>query len=155
MNYLRLAISLALPQLAGILGSIFTVRSIPEWYANLNKPSFTPPNWLFGPAWITLYALMGISSYLIWQKSDTDPEAKKALWVFWVHLFFNAIWSPIFFGLRNPGLAMAVIVLIWLFIVYLIYKFWGINKWAAALLIPYLLWVSYASALNFSIWRMN
>ncbi len=155
MNYKRLVVSLVLPQLAGIIGSFFTVSAIPVWYAGLEKPGFSPPNWLFGPAWVMLYFLMGISVYLIWQKMGENKAAKSAFWLFWIHLFFNAIWSIIFFGLQNPGLAFVNIVIIWLLIIVLMIKFWGINRWAAYLLIPYLLWVSFASLLNYFIWYLN
>ena len=155
MNYKRLIISLALPQLAGIVGSVFTTSAIPIWYATLQRPSFSPPNWLFGPVWILLYILMGISVYLVWQKIDKDKTARGALWLFWIHLFFNAIWSIIFFGLHNPGLAFVNIIIIWLLIIILMVKFWKINKWSTYLLIPYLLWVSFASALNYFIWYLN
>jgi len=155
MNYKRLLISLALPQLAGLIGSIFTVSAIPVWYVSLQRPSFSPPNWIFGPVWILLYLLMGISSYLIWQKIEQNKKAKESLWLFWIHLFFNAAWSIIFFGLQNPELAFTNIIIIWIFIVILILKFWKINKWSTYLLIPYLLWVSFASILNYSIWYLN
>lgn len=155
MNYKKLIISLALPQLAGIIGSLFTSPAISGWYANLIKPSFSPPNWLFGPVWILLYILMGISVYLIWQKIEQDKKAKGAMRLFWIHLFFNAVWSIIFFGLQNPGLAFINIVIIWLLIIVLIIKFWKINRWAACLLMPYLLWVSFATVLNYFIWHLN
>lgn len=167
MNYKKLVISLALPQLAGLIGSFFTspvVSSI--WYKSLEKPFFNPPAWLFGPVWITLYIIMGISVYLVWQKVEQNPPSPKApdgqgktagsaLWLFWIHLFFNAVWSIIFFGLKNPGLAFLDIIIIWLLIIVLIMKFWKINKWSAYLLIPYLAWVSFAGALNYFIWRLN
>ena len=149
MNYKRLIISLALPQLAGIIGSFFTISAIPVWYATLEKPSFSPPNWIFGPVWILLYILMGISIYLIWQKDRSSTR------LFWIHLFFNAIWSIIFFGFQNPGLAFINIIIIWLLIVILMIKFWRINQWSTYLLIPYLLWVSFASILNYFIWYLN
>jgi translocator protein len=155
MNFKRLIISLALPQLAGFIGSIFTVAAIPTWYITLQKPSLNPPNWLFGPVWIMLYALMGVSVYLIWQKIEEQQRVKSVVRLFWIHLFFNAIWSIIFFGFQNPGLAFVNIVIIWLLIIVLIVKFGKINKWAACLLIPYLLWVSFASYLNYSIWKLN
>jgi translocator protein len=155
MNYKRLIISLALPQIAGLVGAVFTAPAIGEWYAFLNKPSFSPPNWLFGPAWVLLYFLMGVSVYLIWQKIGESEKAKSAFWLFWIHLFFNAIWSPIFFGLQNTALAFADIIIIWLMIVVLMLKFWKINRWAAYLLAPYLLWVSFASVLNYFIWQLN
>ena len=151
MNYKRLAICLVLPQLAGAIGSAFTMSSITEWYVSLEKPFFTPPNWLFGPMWVTLYLLMGISIYLVWQKVGKT----KDFWLFWVHLFFNFIWTPVFFGLRNPGLGLINIIIIWLFIILLIFRFWKIRKVSSYLLIPYLLWVSIAAALNFSIWYLN
>ena len=155
MNYKRLIISLALPQLAGLVGSFFTARAISVWYADLIKPSFNPPNWIFGPVWILLYILMGVSVYLIWQKCEKDKITKAALWIFWIHLFFNASWSIIFFGLQNSGLAFINIIIIWLFIIILIIKFWPINKWSSYLLMPYLLWTSFASLLNYFIWYLN
>jgi translocator protein len=155
MNYKRLAISLILPQLAGFIGSFFTVSAIPNWYATLQKPSFSPPNWLFGPTWILLYCLMGVSVYLVWQKIEEDKKAKKAVWLFWIHLVFNAIWSIVFFGLQNPSLAFANLFIIWILIIALMIIFWKINKNSTYLLIPYLLWVSFAGILNFFIWRLN
>jgi len=155
MNYKRLIVCLALPQLAGLVGSVFTTSAIPTWYADLVKPSFSPPNWIFGPAWVLLYILMGISVYLIWQRIEENKKARRMMWLFWIHLFFNAIWSIIFFGLQNPGLAFINIIIIWLFIIALIIKFWKINRWATYLLIPYLLWVSFAGALNYFIWHLN
>lgn len=161
MNYKRLTISLALPQLAGIVGSFFTTPAISTWYATLQRPSFSPPNWLFGPVWITLYILMGISVYLIWSayaKASADKQknkAKSAMILFWIHLFFNSIWSIIFFGLQNPGLAFINIIIIWVLIIVLMVKFWKINRWATYLLILYLLWVSFAGVLNCFIWYLN
>jgi translocator protein len=144
-----------LPQLAGIIGSIFTTSAISVWYATLQKPSFSPPNWIFGPVWISLYILMGISIYLIWQEIEENKKARESMRLFWIHLFFNASWSIIFFGLQNPGLAFVNIIIIWLLIIVLMIKFWKINKWSTYLLIPYLLWVSFATLLNFSIWQLN
>lgn len=160
MNYKRLIISLALPQLAGVVGSLFTMSAIPTWYATLQRPSFSPPNWLFGPAWVTLYILMGISVYLVWSayakaSAGQSKKLKTALWLFWIHLFFNAIWSIIFFGLQNPGLAFINVIILWFLIIALMVKFWKINRWATYLLIPYLLWVSFASVLNYFIWYLN
>jgi len=162
MNYKQLSISLVVPQIAGMIGSFFTVSAIPFWYTNLNKPSFSPPNWVFGPVWIFLYILMGISVYLIWNKYNQIPKEnlqkiylKTSLQFFWIHLFFNAFWSLIFFGLQNPALAFTNIMIIWLMIIILIKRFWKINKWSSYLLIPYLLWVSFASILNLSIWFLN
>jgi len=149
-----------LPQLAGLFGSIFTAPAIPGWYAELAKPSFSPPNWIFAPAWLTLYLLMGIAVYFIWSSyakasGGQGRKVKTAFWLFWLHLFFNAIWSPIFFGLKNPGLAFVNIVIILIFIIILIIKFWPIKKLSACLLIPYLAWVGFASCLNYYIWILN
>jgi len=154
MKYKRLAISLAIPQLAGLAGSFFTAPAIQNWYVNLQRPSFSPPNWLFGPVWITLYLMMGVSIYLIWNKLD-EQNARGVFWLFWIHLFFNATWSMIFFGLHNPMLAFINIAIIWIFIIVLIFKFWKINKWASYLLVPYFFWVSFASVLNYFIWYLN
>ena len=161
MNYKKLVTSLILPQLAGIIGSLFTVSAIPLWYATLHKPSFSPPNWIFGPTWILLYILMGISVFLVWRMLETTIDQDKkhytkiSLCFFWIHLGFNALWSIIFFGLQNPALAFINIIIIWVMIVILILRFWKINKWSSYLLIPYLLWVSFASALNLAIWFLN
>lgn len=155
MNYKRLAISLSLPQLAGIIGSLFTTPAIPNWYANLNKPSFNPPNWIFGPVWIILYVLMGISVYLIWQEVEKNKKSKNAVTLFWMHLIFNASWPIIFFGLKNPALAFINIIIILAFIIILMIKFWKINKYSTYLLAPYLLWVSFAALLNYFIWHLN
>ncbi|TRZ78178.1 tryptophan-rich sensory protein [bacterium] len=154
MKYKRLAISLAIPQLAGLAGSFFTAPAIQSWYVTLQKPSFSPPNWIFGPAWITLYLIMGVSIYLIWDKLD-EQNARGVFRLFWIHLFFNATWSMIFFGLHNPMLAFINIAIIWIFIIVLIFKFWKINKWASYLLVPYFFWVSFASVLNYFIWYLN
>jgi len=144
-----------MPQLAGVIGSFFTAPAIPAWYSTLTKPNFSPPNWLFAPVWLSLYLLMGISAYLIWQKTAEQEKAKSALKLFWSHLIFNALWSIIFFGLQNPGLAFLNIIILWILIVILIVKFWKISSWAAYLLIPYLIWVSFASILNYYIWYLN
>ncbi|MFZ6034593.1 MAG: TspO/MBR family protein [Patescibacteria group bacterium] len=150
---MKLLLSLLLPQLAGIIGSFFTVSSIPTWDNTLNKPGFSPPNWLFGPAWLTLYLLMGVSLYLNWRKKN--KAAKSNVRLFFIHLFFNMIWSPAFFGLRNPFLGLIIILAIWIFIIVMIIRFWKVNKTSSLLLIPYLLWVSFASLLNFYVWKLN
>lgn len=160
MNYKRLIICIILPQLAGIIGSAFTITSITGWYDLLTKPSFSPPNWIFGPVWILLYILMGISIYLIWSfyikiSNGQNKKFKIAFWLFWIHLFFNSIWSIIFFGFENPALAFVDIIIIWLMIIALMIKFWKINKISTYLLIPYFLWVSFASLLNYFIWYLN
>ncbi len=150
-----LLISVAACQLVGVIGSFFTRPAIPGWYAGLNKPSFTPPGWLFGPAWITLYLLMGIAAYLVWNRGAARQGVRTALAVFLVQLLLNAAWSPVFFGLRSPLAGAIIIVLLWLAIAATIFLFWKISRCAALLLLPYLLWVTYASALNISIYFLN
>lgn len=151
-NLPKLLIYIAICQGAGILGSFFTASAIPTWYATLNKPSFSPPNFLFGPVWVTLYALMGISAYLV---SISGKNVKNTLNLFWVHLFFNATWSVMFFGFKSPLLGLINIVILWVLIVMVIIRFWKINKWAGVLLLPYLAWVSFASILNYYLWLLN
>lgn len=134
---------------AGIIGSFFTVSSIPNWYATLNKPLFSPPNWIFGPVWTILYILMGISLYLIWQKK------KKVPLIFWIQLILNLVWSIIFFGYKNSILALIDIVVLWFAIALTIKAFNKINKLAAKLLVPYFFWVSFATILNLAIVLLN
>jgi tryptophan-rich sensory protein len=155
MNYLRLIGCIALCQAAGIVGGIFTAQSVRTWYVTLQKPSFAPPNWVFGPAWITLYTLMGIALYLVWQKTDEANVPRAVFIVFGIQLVLNALWSYVFFGLRSPLLGFIEITLLWAAIVATIILFWRISSAAALLLTPYLLWVTFAAALNFSLWRMN
>lgn len=162
-NYLRLLTAIALCESAGVLGSFFTVSSISTWYNTLNKPEFSPPNFVFGPVWIILYALMGVSLYLIWcsfknkskSKSKNKKEIQYSLILFLIHLGVNAAWSIIFFGLKNPFLAFLNIIILWLLIVAVVYKFYKIDKRASYLLIPYLFWVSFAMVLNYYIWVLN
>ena len=152
-NLVKLFISIGVCELAGIAGSFFTVSSIPTWYSTLIKPVLNPPSWIFGPVWVTLYALMGISLWLVWKSNSS--EKRRAIWLFIVQLALNAIWSPIFFGAHSIGNALAVIVLLWAAIILTILIFKKISKPAAWLLVPYIVWVSFAVYLNFSIWMMN
>jgi len=154
-KFIKLIVSIAICLLAGGLGTIFTVSSIPTWYATLVKPSFSPPNWLFGPVWTLLYILMGISLYLIWKKGTKTQKVREDLMLFGLQLFLNAIWSPIFFGAKNLFISLIVIIFMWLFIFRTILSFGKINKTASYLLYPYLAWVSFASLLNFSVWMLN
>ncbi|MFC1787903.1 TspO/MBR family protein [Patescibacteria group bacterium] len=155
MNYKRLAICLALPQAAGIIGSLFTNPGTSAWYQGLVKPWFNPPGWIFGPVWVSLYVLMGLSAYLIWQQTKKNKMAFKYLNIFWIHLFFNALWSILFFGLESPGLALANILIIWSLILILMIDFWKIKSISTYLLIPYFVWVSFATILNYYIWILN
>ncbi len=141
-------------QLAGVIGSIFTTPAISGWYAGIQKPAFSPPNWIFAPVWITLFVLMGISISLIWL-SEKNKVRKKAISVFFIQLFLNTLWSIIFFGLKNPFLAFIEISVLWFAILYTIILFKKIKKPAAIILIPYILWVSFATVLNLVIVTLN
>ena len=161
-NFFKLVIAIAVSELAGVIGSVFTISAIPNWYTGLVKPALNPPAWVFGPAWTTLYALMGISLFLVWKQHSNILENVRMLrmWkigiaAFFVQLSLNAVWSIIFFGLQNPGWALIDIAFLWLAIVWTITVFYKISKPAAYLLLPYLLWVSFASYLNYSIWALN
>ncbi len=140
---------------AGFLGSFFTFSAIDTWYATLQKPSFNPPNWIFGPVWITLYTLMGISAYLIWNQGLERREVKTALVIFGIQLALNVLWSLLFFGAKSPSVAFAEIVFLWFAILLTITSFLKISKPAGLLLIPYLLWTSFATLLNFYIFKLN
>jgi len=154
-NFVKLIIAIGVCELAGVVGSVFTVSSIPTWYEGLAKPALNPPSWVFGPAWTTLYLLMGIAVFLVWKKGFERKEVKVALGVFGVQLFLNAIWSIIFFGLKNPGWAFVEIIFLWLAILATIIAFSKISRLAVWLLVPYILWVSFAGYLNYSIWTLN
>ncbi|MBI2676928.1 MAG: tryptophan-rich sensory protein [Candidatus Yanofskybacteria bacterium] len=157
-KFYKLIIAVAVSELAGVVGSFFTVSAIPNWYAGLVKPALNPPGWVFGPVWVALYFLMGISLWLIWSFEGTRDKTRnktKALWLFAAQLALNAIWSPVFFGAHSIGGALAIIVLLWAAIVLTIFTFAKVSKMAAWLLVPYILWVSFAVYLNFSIWRLN
>lgn len=140
----------------GYFSGIVTRSSIATWYPTLIKPSFNPPNWIFAPVWSMLYVMMGVAAGLVWSKIESDKEAvKKALVVFAIQLALNALWSYLFFGLHNPLLAGLEIIILWLMIYETYIQFVKINKIAGYLLIPYLLWVSFATVLNGSIWWLN
>jgi len=154
-NIAKLLTSIIGCELVGFIGTPFTISAIPTWYATLNKPFFAPPNWLFGPAWTLLYFLMGVSFYLIWKQDFKTLKAKIARKFFLAQLFLNLIWSPLFFGLRSPLLGLIDIVALWILIVVTINKMYPISKWASYLLIPYLLWVTFATTLNGAILILN
>lgn len=154
-NLLKLLISIVFCMSAGIIGSFFTISSIPNWYMNLNKPIFAPPNWLFGPVWTLLYILMGISLYLVWIKLESNPNSKKAIKIFLLQLGLNFIWTPVFFGLRSPLFGLLIIIALLISIVVTMKSFFTISKVAMYLLIPYLLWVSFATILNAAIYWLN
>jgi len=153
-NILKLIASVVISQTAGAIGSLFTVQNIPTWYAGLNKPSFNPPAYLFGPVWITLYFMMGIAFFLVWKQSETRSIKVPAV-LFVAQLILNALWSILFFGMKNPAFGFIEIIILWIFIVLCFVKFYPVSKTAAWLMLPYLLWVSFASVLNFKIWMLN
>lgn len=142
--------ALLLPQIFGVIGAFITASSVNSWYVDLIKPDFNPPNWLFAPVWISLFFLMGVASYLVYQKGNN-----KALKIYLVHLVFNSLWSILFFGMQSPVLAFIDILILLGLIIYLIKAFYFTNKIAGLLLLPYLLWVSFATVLNFTIWQLN
>ncbi|MBT6253640.1 tryptophan-rich sensory protein [Candidatus Uhrbacteria bacterium] len=154
-DWFKLAMAVIVIELVGAAGAIFTAPAIPAWYEGIVKPFLNPPSWVFGPAWTLLYLLMGIAAFLIWRHGYKKKKVKRALSVFAVQLGLNAIWTPIFFGAQNPALAFVDIVLLWIAILYTILLFYKISRPAAYLLIPYILWVSFASYLNLSIWILN
>jgi tryptophan-rich sensory protein len=135
-----------------VCGSLIGYTTAPgEWYASLQKPSFNPPNWLFGPVWSILYVMIGVAGWRVW-KAD---GGSTALVVWAVQLALNFLWSPIFFAAQNPGLALVVVVGMWLSIVAFIATAWRVDRIAAWLFVPYLAWVSFATLLNASIWWLN
>lgn len=151
----KLIIAIIISELAGIIGSIFTTPSIDGWYAGIVKPTINPPAWIFGPVWTTLFVLMGISAFLIWKTGLNRKDVKIALSIFIVQLILNTLWSIIFFGLHSPGGALIEIIFLWLAILGTIVSFAKISKPAAWLLLPYILWVSFAMYLNYAIWVLN
>lgn len=152
----KIAIALIVCLLVGYSASVVTRPSVESWYPTLIKPIFNPPNWIFMPMWTLLYILMAVAAGLVWDKiKEQNEEVKKALTFFLIQLTLNAIWSYLFFGLKNPMLALIEIALLWLMIYETYIKFVKINKIAGYLLIPYLAWVAFAAILNASIWWLN
>jgi tryptophan-rich sensory protein len=155
LDTVKLVLSIVLPQLVGILSGLASVRGTREWYQTLVKPSFTPPSWVFGPAWTLLYLMMGVALYLVWRKGSSEPGVKTALVVFLVQMALNGIWSPLFFGMHAPGLALIDILLLWCAIAVTVYLFFGQSKAGGVLLLPYWAWVTFATVLNYSFWQLN
>ena len=151
----KLVISLAVCQFAGFVGSIFTRPAISNWYAELQKPRFTPPDYVFGPVWISLYVLMGIAAFLVWRRGIHHQVVRRALAIFGVQLVLNALWSFLFFGLRSPLAGLIGIFILGIAIILTVRRFLAVSRTAGLLLIPYFLWVSFASGLNLSIWWLN
>jgi translocator protein len=152
-NWLKVTIAILACLLVGAIGGFFTTSSIPTWYASLDKPSFNPPNWIFGPVWTMLYILMGISLALVWQ--NHTGGRRHAIKIFMIQLVLNLLWSILFFYLQSPLAAFNEIIVLWATILMAIYFFYRISKPAAYLLIPYILWVTFAAVLNFSIYILN
>jgi benzodiazapine receptor len=152
---LRILAFILVCELAGIIGSFFTAPSIPGWYAGLAKPPFNPPGWVFAPVWTILYALMGLAAYLVYEKGPQRSDVRKALVVFAGQLLLNALWSVVFFGTHLILGAAVVIILLWGMIVGTIWLFSRLSKAAAYLLVPYILWVSFATVLNISLYVLN
>ena len=149
-----LVVAIAICFLAAAIGGFATSSSVNDWYADITKPSWNPPDWIFGPVWTVLYLMMGVSAWLVWKKSGFK-DSGYALAVFAIQLALNTTWSVIFFGLRQPGWALVEIIVLWLSIAITIAMFHRHSKLAAGLLVPYLLWVTFAAGLNYSIWSLN
>ncbi len=155
MNIIKLLSSIVICQAAGVIGSLFTTPSIPTWYASIEKPSFTPPNGVFGPVWITLFLLMGIALFLVWREGLGDRRVRGAFIIFMVQLILNVLWSVAFFGMRSPLAGLVVIIVLWAAILLTVINFFGISRVAGALLVPYIAWVSYAAVLNGALYILN
>lgn len=154
-NFFKLIVSLAVPLLVGVMGSFFTMPSITNWYASLAKPALNPPNWVFGPVWTLLFILMGVSAYLVWRKGLKNKAVQLTLAIFIFQLFLNSFWSLLFFGIHSPGVAFTEILSLWFAIMALILASFQVSRLASYLLIPYILWVSFASYLNYAIWQLT
>ena len=151
----KLVLSILICQAAGIAGSFFTASSLEGWYPTLIKPAFTPPGGLIGLVWIILFTLMGLALFLVIREGTEKPEVKAALIIFALQLVVNVLWSLAFFGLKSPLAGIVVILILWALILLTIIRFLPISRAAALLMVPYILWVSFAAFLNISIWWLN
>ncbi|MBK6936983.1 MAG: tryptophan-rich sensory protein [Chitinophagaceae bacterium] len=154
-NTLKMIIAVAIPVIVGGLSGFFTVTGADSWYQTINKPSWNPPGWIFGPVWTTLYILMGIALFIVWKTDATGSVKKYAVLLFAAQMLLNFFWSFIFFSQQQPGWAFAEIVMLWILIFLTIFAFARINNTAAWLLVPYISWVSFAAILNYTIWQLN
>jgi len=154
-SVVRFVVCLGACFIASIIGSVFTIRSIPDWYPSLKKPPYTPPNRVFGPIWMILYVLMAISVFLTWERGLSNPGELAAFVLFWIQLIFNVLWSIVFFGLKQQGWAVIIITVLWILILASIVTAFRVSAWAGILLVPYLTWVTIASYLNIGIWQLN
>lgn len=142
-------------QMVGVLGALTTDTGTTSWYQELAKPSFQPPGWVFGPVWTLLYAMMGLAAWRIWERRNDHPGARRALGFFAAQLALNAIWTPVFFGAHEIGLALCILVALGLVLIATMRAFGRIDRPALWLLAPYLAWVCFATLLNAAIWRLN
>jgi benzodiazapine receptor len=140
---------------AGLIGSIFTTPAISTWYVALEKPAFTPPNWVFAPVWASLYALMGVAVFLVWRQGLDQPSVKPAFALFWVQLVISLMWSVVFFGWHSILGGAVLIISLWVLVLITMIKFFKLSKVAGGLLVPYLAWLSIASALNVWVLILN
>ena len=154
-DVIKLIISIVASFAAGGIGSVFTFKAIPTWYAALKKPPKTPPDRAFGPVWTTLYVLMGVSVFLVWRNGLGSDAARIAFTLFWVQLALNALWSFVFFGMKSIGGGVITIVTLWFLILATAVASFRVSTLAGSLLIPYLIWVTIASYLNIGVWRLN
>lgn len=151
----KLVVSIVASLVAGVIGSIFTRIAISTWYTTLTKPPFTPPNWIFAPVWTILYIMMGVAAFLVWRKGLENRRVSTALILFLIQLVLNVFWSAAFFGLESPVYGLIVISVLWVAILITIVLFFRISKVSSILMWPYLVWVSFATVLNSSIWLLN
>jgi len=152
----KIAGAVALPNIGGFAGSLITRKNIPNWYQNLNFPSFRPPNWVFAPVWTSLYSGIGYASYLVYRDGGGfDGDAKVPLILFGSQLALNWLWTPLFFGQRNPKAGLIDILALTATAAACGVQFYGINKIAGYIFVPYLAWLSFATALNYSVWKLN
>jgi benzodiazapine receptor len=154
-DIIKLIVSIIACEGAGVIGSLFTRKAITTWYAGLKKPAFTPPNSVFGPVWITLYALMAVAVFFIWREGLAQEGVRVAFIAFWVQLILNVLWSAVFFGRRSILGGMVVILVLWAAILVTMITFFGVSNVAGGLLVPYLVWVSIAANLNVRIRMLN
>lgn len=154
-NIEKLIVSVVVCQIAGLIPAVFVYRPFPSWYNNLAKPSFTPPGWVFAVVWPALFLLMGLAAYLVWSTAMNSDGKNIAMLFFWLQLFINMLWSFIFFLMHSPLLAFLELMVLWVAIVLTIGKFYRVSKAAAWLMVPYLLWVTFAGVMNFAVVIMN
>jgi len=154
-NSIKLIIAIAIPVAVGAISGFFTATGVESWYQTINKPSWNPPGWIFAPVWTTLYIMMGVALFLVWKSDSSDILKKTAITLFTIQLVLNFFWSFIFFDQHQIGWALVEIIAMWIFILLTIFAFGNISKLAAWLLVPYISWVSFATILNYTIWKLN